>query len=238
MLYIARSKIAKIFSNLYILQRTSTANIYCNGKRIISLNPNLIEHQNVRHKSLFGLFRQRSSEHFKRKDNIPDGYQLIYRNTMQNYLLSAQLISTILAGFAGGALILREESDKFELGPAAFREQPGTVQNEMYIYMTFFVGFCVVMQYFVQRVPLRIYNYPRQNDYILIFYGALPGTTKRLTCKANEVIKLNKSSILMPWTESSYQIKDQCRVIMIENFFRTPADLSILLGNQKHPENE
>ncbi|KRT83943.1 hypothetical protein AMK59_29 [Oryctes borbonicus] len=183
--------------------------------------------------SFLRFFGKESMEKIKEKDNVPDVYQLIYRNTMSKYLLTAQIFSIALAGFVCVNLIVSQAGDVLY---DTWRTTPGAVKNEVYVYMTVIILISVTMQLFVARMPLRIYHYPKQNQYTMISYGALPGTTRRLTYGLNELTRLESG--VLPWTESSYEIKDQRKVILIEKYFRTPADLNIMLGYQKPPEDE
>lgn len=191
----------------------------------------------IREKSFFRLFAKDTISKIKEKDNVPEAFQLIYRNTMSNYLLAAQIVSTVGAGFVCLGLITSSEKQSVELRKGEWHQKANEISHEMYIFLTAFLGVCVLMQLLISRMPLRVYNHPKQDEYIMILYAALPTTTKRITCRVAELTRQEPSAII-PWNESTYEVKNKGKVILLENFFRTPADLNIMLGYQKQPKDD
>lgn len=188
-----------------------------------------------REKSFFRFAKDTISK-IKEKDNVPEAFQLIYRNRMSNYLLAAQIISTVGAGIICLALITSNEIQNVELKKGQWQKKADQVSKEVYVFLTVFLGVCVLLQLHISRMPLRVYNHPKQDEYIMIFYAALPTITKRITYRATEVSK-QPSSAIIPWKDSTYKVKNKGRIILLENFFRTPADLNIMLGYQKQPKD-
>lgn len=191
----------------------------------------------IRKKSIFRIFAKESVEKIKEKDNVPDVFQLIYRNRMSNYLLAAQIFSTVFAGSVCFGLIISHEVHDIDLKDKEWVTKPESLNQEIFIYLTVFITLCVLMQLMIRRMPLRIYNYPKQDEYIMIFYGALPTATKRITCRVNELSKLTEGEFL-PWRKNTYEIKNKAKIILIDHYFRTPADCNIMLGYQKKPQDD
>lgn len=178
-------------------------------------------------------FKKATAEHLKIKDNVPDQYNLIYRNTMDKYLVTAQIISTSCALFLV-LILLYIDSPKEKFRPKK-KDQPKHIENETQIFTAFLICFCVTLQAVISKLPIRIYNLPQQDKYLFVFYRSLPLATRNLTCVREEVIKLEETGIL-PWKDSRYELKNKQNVILLEPYFRRPADLNILLGYQKNDE--
>ncbi|KAF2883046.1 hypothetical protein ILUMI_23123 [Ignelater luminosus] len=211
--------------------------------RVFSMQPkcapilNTKKNNLVFHRTFFQFFKRPNINTLKQIDGIPPEYILIYRNAMDRYLLSAQIVSTVSAIIVCAVVFFYSQWE-FELNTQKWRmdDQPNPMENEGFIYATCFVTLCVLLHLIVTKMPIRIYNYPRRQKYVFIFYGILPTTKKRVVCKVNEVIKLEENGLL-PWKDSRYEIVQKQNIIMLEHFFRKPSDLNIMLGYEKQAED-
>lgn len=234
MFCIAASNTAHRFANSCITTLRGN-NINLCFKNVNALRNVKVNSQQIREKSFIRFFAKESVQSLKERDNVPDVFELIYRNKMSGYLRAAQIFSSICGSAVCLKLVL-SNSWQITLDTDDWAQKPGSNKNDMYVYLWLFITFCVSMQFFVARMPLRIYNYPKQDEYLMIFYGPFPTMTRRLSCKAKEITKQDAG--ILPWTESTYEVKNKTRVILIEHYFRRPADWNIMLGYQKNPEND
>lgn len=187
----------------------------------------------IRLKSMFPKFTVHEAK-LKAKDNIPDHFNLIYRNTMSNYLLGAQIVSVLSAAIVGVTVFYYEISMKdYEPHFSGWKEQPASVNNELIVYITAILLLSVMMQYFIKKMPLRIYNC-KDEKYVFVYYNVLPFHTRRFTCGINDIRKLaDKPNSVLPWTNSRYEVHKNFGAILLESFFKNSLELNIMLGNQK-----
>nr|CAI5838004.1 unnamed protein product [Callosobruchus analis] len=181
-------------------------------------------------RSLFRFFKRPKKEELKIKDNIPDHYKLIYRNAMQRYIWFSQVITSTSAVIVGVSTIIKTDFVKYE--DASLMTQ---ISGEMFVYMATFITVLVVLQLMIHRIPIRIYYLPQQKKYIMIFFGGHPLSSRRVVCKAGDVVQLPVTGLL-PWKECSFEIKNKQKVILFDNYFRRPGDLHVLLGIQEDPD--
>lgn len=185
--------------------------------------------------SFFRAFKKPDAIKFKIKDNIPEQYDLIYRNGMDNYLLVAHIFTTTTAALVCISTLIESGSEtmKFE----KWATKPKTTDSDMIIMVSAFIFFWVALQAIVAKMPIRIYNYPKLNKYILIFHGNIPLLKSTIHCNVSDFSKVRPRGIL-PWKDFTYEIENNRNVILIENYFRRPADLNIILGYQKYDSQE
>nr|CAH7752092.1 unnamed protein product [Callosobruchus chinensis] len=181
-------------------------------------------------RSLFRFVKRPKKEELKIKDNIPDQYKLIYRNPMHRYIWFAQVITSATAVIVGLVTIIKTDFVRYE---DAF--QTPEISGEAIVYMASFIAVLVVLQLMIHRIPIRIYYLPQQKNYIMIFFGSHPFTSRRVICKAGDVVQLPIAT-LVPWKESSFEIKNKQKVILFDEYFRRPGDLHVLLGIQDDPD--
>ncbi|KAJ8929423.1 hypothetical protein NQ314_017872 [Rhamnusium bicolor] len=186
-------------------------------------------------RSFFGWFKRPSKNQLKIADNVPDEYILIYRNTMDRYIFFAQLITTLSAFIIIVSSIIKHDLTNMELDFSSWTYPPRQTENEIYVYVAAFTCLVVILQVLVSRLPIRIYNLPQQKKYIFVIYGNYPFTQKKLTTKVGEIASLPETGI-SPWKNDRYIIKNQQTLILLDKYFRRPADLYIMLGVQRDPD--
>lgn len=186
-------------------------------------------------RNFYTFFRRETKEQLKVKDDVPDQYNLIYRSTMDRYILFAQIITTVTAFIATVTTIITYDFSNSQLDFSNFKSHPREVEGEIYVYMTAFIAIVVILQVMISRLPIRIYNLPQQKKYIFIFYGNYPFTKRKVVCKIGDVFPLSTTGIL-PWKEGRYLINNEQKVILVDKYFRRPADLYIMLGVQRDPD--
>lgn len=94
------------------------------------------------------------------------------------------------------------------------------------------IGFfitAITIQIFCYRFPLRIYR--NDNNYIAIFEGYLPGKKSTYNFEKGEVSALPPTGVL-PWRDSRFKMKNRT-VIMLENNFKTPSELSNMMSRRR-----
>ncbi|CAH0547496.1 unnamed protein product [Brassicogethes aeneus] len=185
-------------------------------------------------RTFFNFFKKPRIEELKLKDNIPDEYNLIYKSTMNNYLVIAQYvggISTIAVGFMVLKTLYKPAVLPNQDIPSLYtKARP--IDNEVYVYFAVLTGIILVIQLLVSKVPIRIYNYPKRKEYVFVFNGNTPLKSKKVYCKTGEVYPAFHNSF-MPWKECNYEIKNKQEIIIVEENFQRPADLYIMMGVQR-----
>ncbi|XP_057672183.1 uncharacterized protein LOC130903851 [Diorhabda carinulata] len=206
-----------------------------NGSKLPILKTN--SHSNTSKRGFFKILRKPTKEDLKMLDDIPDHFKLIHRNTMERYILYTQigtcLSIVIVVIFCMFSIKSSTKELKF-LGQQ--KHVPRSTQNELEIYLAIFVALVVILQLIILKMPLRIYYCCKQKKYILIFPTNLPFTYSRMTCEVGDLEKLPLQGIL-PWKDARFRIKDR-NIILIDDHFRRPADLSVMMGIQKDPDSE
>ncbi|CAH1986380.1 unnamed protein product [Acanthoscelides obtectus] len=226
MLYVVGTCFAR--SSLLLKQPIRLLSTIKNQRNIPFLRRRTLEVTSRR--SLFSLFRRPKKEELKIKDNVPDEYMLIYRNRMDRYLMYTQLITS-----ASAAFIVIYTTIKVDYLTRGDTSQLPVVSTEAYFYMAAFVTAIVILQIMMYRTPLRIYYLPQQKKYTMIFYGSYPFSYRRVFCKGGEVVKLPVTGV-SPWKECMYEIKNKQKIILLDDYFRRPGDLFVLMGEQEDPD--
>lgn len=220
----------------------SLLRIICSKFNNLSTNATIISIKLVRStivksKGQCRLYNTRYSsltEKFKAIDNVPEHFNLIYRNRMKNYLTIAQVCSVF--GIAATTLLVMFKEDSTEVD-MDFATKPKHYKDELVFFMTIIFGMGVMLQSLVYKCPIRIYNYPQKEKYIMVFYRSLPMLTRNIKCQVAEVTKLADNNVI-PWGKNQYEINKQQKVILVHSYFRRPVDLQILLGEQPNDEVE
>lgn len=188
----------------------------------------------------FKMFRNATERDLKIKDNVPVEYNLIYRNTMTKYIYATQFVTCFTAGIACLAFMFNSDIETYDMRYSQWSSKTKTVENEEYVFIFAFIFVVALMQVCISRLPLRIYKVPSTNEtkYLLICPGNLPLSGVRVNFSQGELNHVRESGIL-PWKENRYLIKadnEVKRIILIDHYFRRPADLNIMLGEQRDPE--
>ncbi|KAB0796814.1 hypothetical protein PPYR_10875 [Photinus pyralis] len=181
------------------------------------------------------FFKRPSDAEVKIRDKIPSYFDVIYKNGMSKYLLLTRICTFgIVLCLCAGALYINlfapaTTTKVIEWG----NEQRKPQEEHLYVLLSGLLVICVVLHILVNTMPIRIYNFAEKGQYVFIFYGLLPTSRRAVFCKLNEVRKVESSSPLLPWRDHKFVIDKKCKVIMLEEYFRLPADYNILLGYQK-----
>lgn len=191
-----------------------------------------------RHLSL-NNFTKPSLEKFKRIDNIPNDYELIYRSNLSQYLYAARISAVVGLVFVFGTAIIN-----FCMG-----SKGGFIVNlsEVYLmnmvndkaqYITISVVFMllnIAILFLITKFPVRMYYNEKTKKFITVLYGIIPQSMKFITINSGEVVHVQSSAFnnLLPWNESRYRLKNGKRIILLDHYFRKLEYLNILLGHAK-----
>nr|XP_022917277.1 uncharacterized protein LOC111426785 [Onthophagus taurus] len=173
---------------------------------------------------------------FRIHDNIPAHYELIYRIKLAKYIFWAQVASTIIVGIVLISVLYNETPQNINTHDWS-QEVRLHLNNEEIIYLSAILGICVILNFFVAKLPVRVYYYKRNKQYIAVRYGNILNKIKKMHFQRNDVVKLPESGFL-PWKGDWYHIRNQTNVILFETSFRAPSDQSILLGYQNDDEDD
>lgn len=171
------------------------------------------------------IFRRPTARECQIRDKVSDGYSLIYRNKFDRYLLLVQLVSTTTTALIVLWFIFSKDSNT---GYNNFTMSRNPYEKTVYV--TSFVCLAVVLQAIIYKIPVRIYYSVYRKQYVMLFYGSLPGTRRRVICKVGEVQKEEKSTL---WSDTQYMVKNQQSILLFEDYFKRPFDLHVMLGLQK-----
>ncbi|KAK5642576.1 hypothetical protein RI129_008743 [Pyrocoelia pectoralis] len=195
----------------------------------------LFKPRSISNRSYFFKFFPKPTETaMKVRDNVPAYFEIIYKNGMSRYLVCCRILSlgsVLFLTFCTLYSLLTETSTP-KMVKWGSGQQPKPQENELLVVMSGLLVIAVMLHVIVNAMPIRIYNFPEKGQYIFIFYGIIPTTRKAVSCKLREVRKVEGGSLL-PWRENKYEIINRCRIIMLEEYFRRPADYNILIGYQK-----
>ncbi|XP_060519365.1 uncharacterized protein LOC132697765 [Cylas formicarius] len=191
-------------------------------------------------RNFFNLFRKPSKNQLRLKDKVPDGYELIYRNIADRYIFLCQLVNGVTILVVGVVTMLDlDQAQKLQFNPNdQLKVAHKQTAKEIVVYISVFIVIYVILQLLVSQVPVRVYCCPKSQKYLSIFYGNLPFTMRRLQFQVGDVKQASNNFMKLPWTEYQYEIKDQQKIILLEQYFRRPADLFIMLGTQRDPDVE
>lgn len=185
------------------------------------------------------LWRKSSIQDLKLKDNVPSNWNLIYKHKMKNYLLSVQLVTTATATLLALVYLFNEATDIHNLEEVT--QNVKHYDSDYFMFFTAFTVIVVVLQVFLSKTPIRIYNNAQKKEYKMIFYGSVPFTQNSCTFKVGDIYEYPGKSSL-PWNNSAYILKmdenNQRKLYLLEAYFKRPADLFIMMGIQKDPDVE
>ncbi|XP_017774712.1 PREDICTED: uncharacterized protein LOC108561341 [Nicrophorus vespilloides] len=183
----------------------------------------------LRSKSYFKLFQKPSEEKYRAIDGMPQSYTLIYRNMLEKYLRIGQFASTFSL-LSIGALVIYKQKDLADakINMSFWEESPKAIKNEMSLYVVALMVIAVGLQLASAKMPLRIYRC--KEKYIFVSYTNIPLNITKYSEVSSNISKLPADGIV-PWKNSLYEVGNKSRIILVENYFRTPAELNEMLGD-------
>lgn len=192
-------------------------------------------------RTFFGFLRKPNAEEFKIRDNVAEDFKLIYRNKLDRYLYVVNISILFTAIAVVGVMVIEQESSNKVI--SYFNEEKKEMKatrDDLLLFATAFSGIAMLTNLLVQMLPIRIYYRPLQKQYIYIFQAIMPNSIKKLKCNIGQVVKLPARGLL-PWRDQYYRIETENvkrTTILLDNYFRRPGDLHVMLGIQKDPEAE
>uniref|UniRef100_A0A2Y9D1T3 Uncharacterized protein n=1 Tax=Anopheles funestus TaxID=62324 RepID=A0A2Y9D1T3_ANOFN len=169
-------------------------------------------------------------EFFLKKDNIPAGFNIIYRAPMQHYLSACNIVTSFSFLAISGISAFTFLKD-FHNIVVPFEIEFATLtanETDLLYFLGFFLLVNVVIRIMVNRYPLRIYRNGKQ--YLAVFEGQLPMATKQLNFQQGDVVPVPPGGVL-PWQDSRYKINDK-QVLLLEDYFRTPSEITAMMMPQ------
>lgn len=224
----------------YVLRSNSLLNkaqsvLTCKYRYHILTRSNLTSKCNSNQRQFFNWFQKQSETQLKQSDKIAPEYKLIYNTTLDKYLIMGQIVTLTISGLLAFIVMFKGDSIK----PFMNLEKENIKDNESFIYMTVLVICIFVLQRLIAKVPVRIYKSPQTKLYVFVVHGFTPFSRKYLTCKANGLIKVEDLAPIIPWKNSTYKLmkgNEEKTVVLMDYYFKRPAELNILLGYQKEDE--
>ncbi|EAT34236.1 AAEL013495-PA [Aedes aegypti] len=171
--------------------------------------------------------RTMKEERYRKKDNVPEEYRIIYRAPMEYYLSACNLATTFSFAAVAGITAYGYLHDYHTMS-VPFEIDYGSLtvnENDLIIFLGFFFLANVMIRVMVNRYVLRIYR--NEDDYIAIFEGRFPFTRRELRFKRGNVVPVPEGGIV-PWQDARFKINDK-NVLLLESHFRTPSELNNML---------
>uniref|UniRef100_A0A2M4ARR5 Uncharacterized protein n=1 Tax=Anopheles triannulatus TaxID=58253 RepID=A0A2M4ARR5_9DIPT len=166
-------------------------------------------------------------KYFLQKDDIPLGFAIIYRAPMEYYLSACNMATSFsflaLVGMSAFSFL-----EDFRSVMAPFQMEYATLttnENDLLVFVGFFVLVNVIIRIVINRYPLRIYR--REKQYIAVFEGQIPLRKRMLKFHRGNVVAVPPSGIL-PWQDARYKINGN-KVLLLIEYFRSPSELNIML---------
>lgn len=163
---------------------------------------------------------------YRKYDQVPQSFSLIYRVTVDNYLRVCKHISTFSALAGLGLLGYRffvdpEHPYNFDLkiGPLV------SSKAELYVFTAAFVVFTLAIRVTMHRLPSRIYK--DADKYIAVFHETIPFVKHRLHFTAGQVRQAPETGFL-PWKDSRFYFNNR-RCILIQECFKAPVELTTMM---------
>lgn len=225
------SHVLRSNSVLYKAQSAPTCRFYYH----MLTRPKLTSKCNNNQRQFFNWFQKPSETQLKQRDRIAPEYKLIYNTTLDRYLVIGQIVTVAISSILGFIFIFKGDIT----APMMRLEKEKIVDNEMYLYVTVLVICIFVIQRVISKVPVRIYKSPQSKQYVFVIRGLAPFTRKYLTCRSNGLRKVEDISSIIPWKNDTYTLmkgNEEKTVVLMDYYFKRPADLNILLGYQKEDE--
>jgi hypothetical protein len=183
-------------------------------------------------------FSQKTEARCKSIDRVPSGYELIYRAPMITYVKVTHITSSFSILIVCVVSAFKYISDPVTLFSVTFKlNELNTFGDSEYFDNPFllacvFIIFNVGIGAVTLRYPLRIYHHEEARSYICVMNRFLPLITKNITFHAGDVRRhIPRMSSLLPWKNALFKVGKRTMFIM-ENNFRTPADLNTMLKDQ------
>lgn len=191
--------------------------------------------KNVARLPRLALAKTHLTEKLRVLDGIPEGFQIVYRAPMSNYVLALSMGSAITVSLlsAIGIYVLSNSLTLDDLTQATTfgtRTVVSTNKYELVIFMLSFIGFNAAIGMMIHRYPLRIFR--KADEYIAIFEGHIPFRRRRLAFQKGQVEPIPPTGVL-PWRENRFSINGS-RSILFEQYFRTPSELHRMINDKYH----
>lgn len=182
--------------------------------------------------STFKDTSKKSEDKIRIRDNIPVNYSLIYRAPMLVLcklayplgLLSAIVLPTYVYV---NLIFLQTPLATDDLGPLAFLR--GDYDLIFFTLSSVAVGCSILL--FVFKYPFRIFHRPSTNEYIAVLSSVTPFKTKNL--HFTSASKVSPESIPLDVFKHSVFKLDSKKVLLIEDCFKRPFDLEMMLKSSE-----
>lgn len=190
-------------------------------------------------RNYFWIFKKRTNRELRLVDNPPESCELVYRCTMDNMFYSFQHLGFYTAALLCLGVLIEsskieniplEERDEVELTPSG--HVAISAENQTHIMLgAFFFAYCVIL-WFMTRVPVRIYYHPGTGKYWMYLYKAFPSKVKIIKVGPGD-LKESPGAMFNLWKYDMYEFeKSGENFLLLEEYFKYPADLYVMLGQQ------
>jgi len=179
-------------------------------------------------------------EKMMEKDNIPQGFELVYRNPITHLLGYSQgfaILSGVVVVTLGVLFSINGTNFSTENAEASAVNEDGEEEVLLFgpehpealaLSMAGLAFFCVSIQVLARKFPVRIYSNDKR--FILVNNSLIPGfPAKSLEFKAGECSKGRRK--LSIFNHMRYEVNGKDYLIF-ENHFKTSADYNNMMGTR------
>lgn len=178
------------------------------------------------------IFKQKSSLHYKKLDNVESHYDIVYQGGAVSYVQGALGVIETVALACCGAAIAVPLGVPFLYGK--FNEYFATPW-QFGVFVAFNSILCIFIAKTCQMYVLRIYYSDLEDHFVVIFMGLHPFAIHKVIVKPGEVNpvvpgKITKQAI--PWADDIYASPSK-KMIMFTHAFVSPIYFNRMLGYQR-----
>ncbi|XP_065350878.1 uncharacterized protein LOC135946547 [Cloeon dipterum] len=179
----------------------------------------------------FGETESRPEKRLLIEDKVPQGYRLVYRAPMKNYVLMNQILCSSSVFMAGGVVAVKAANlVALDLPLSDLLESSNFTPVEVggaFAMAAVLIGSLVSI---CQRFPLRMYKSEAEKKFLYVKYGFLPFATKRYQINFGGV-KIKNAQNDLDGLHYGLDTVNKSGLILFPTFFRTPSDFLDLLSD-------
>lgn len=166
---------------------------------------------------------------WRKRDNIPEEYSLIYKTPMAMYFAVGSFVTTGLVMMITVYLLTTDFEVESLFKPLT---EDGKLliaksKTEVYLFCGLFIFITLTLRFLTKRFVLRMYSHKK--DHIAIFQGPLPGLKTRHSFKSGTVSHIPPWSRFIKLHEETSFMLDTKKAYILEDYFRRPRDLRQML---------
>lgn len=175
-----------------------------------------------------------TQDRWRKIDNVPNRWQLIYKAPMDSLLNFATVYltfstTTVAMSSLYYAAFVFDKTD-FD-SPVLLGDSVVIADSaiECFTYVGAFIAFHVAVKLLLSKYVVRLYQ--DGDNYIAIFRGHFYNSIKKHEFNLRDFKKVN-STLAIAWSDARYSLGNK-KAVILENYFKTPEHFNYLLSKKK-----